>query len=168
MNRILLTALIAATAAPSLAAQTTQGARPAAQAPQPLTRAVYVQRIDSAFVAVDANKDGFTDRAEMEAAETKAIAARKAQFIRDREAAFRRLDADKNGALTLQEFNAIAAATPLPKANATPLLTRLDTNKDGKVSLAENRAPNLAQFDRADTNRDGTLSVEERRAAGRR
>ena len=58
-------------------------------------------------------------------------------------------------------------ATPVRKADATPVLNRFDTNKDGKVSLAENRAPAIAQFDRADTNKDGTLSVEEQRARNR-
>ena len=48
------------------------------------------------------------------------------------------------------------------------MLARFDTNKDSKVSLAENRAPALAQFDRADTNKDGSLSVAEQRAAARR
>ncbi len=47
-------------------------------------------------------------------------------------------------------------------------MARLDTNKDGKVSAAEFRAPVLAAFDRADTNKDGTISAEEqRRASGR-
>ena len=48
------------------------------------------------------------------------------------------------------------------------MLTRFDTNKDGKVSLAENRTPALAQFDRADTNKDGSLSVAEQRASANR
>jgi hypothetical protein len=159
-HHLFLTALLAAAAAPVLA-QTAPAAQPA-QAPQPVSRTVFMQRIDSAFVTVDANKDGFTDRAEMEAAQTRALTQRKAQVLRDREAAFRHLDANKDGSLTLQEFNGPTAAQPLPKANATPALTRFDTNKDGKVSLAENRAPALAEFDRADANKDGILSVEER------
>jgi len=64
----------------------------------------------------------------------------------------------------LAEFNAQVSAAPIKKADATPALNRFDTNKDGKVSLAENRAPAIVQFDRADTNKDGTLSVEEQRA----
>ena len=44
------------------------------------------------------------------------------------------------------------------------MLSRLDTNKDGKISLSENRGPAMAQFDRADTNKDGTLSSEEQKA----
>ena len=167
-QRLIFIALLASASATAGASQTTQAARPAAQAPQPLSRATYMQNIDSAFVAVDANKDGFTDRAELEAAQTKELTAYKARMLREREAAFRRLDANKDGNLSLQEFNALAASQAVPKANAAPVLARFDTNKDGKVSLAENRAPAMAQFDRADTNKDGTLSVQERQALARR
>jgi len=162
INRYFVTALLFASSAPAFA----QAAAPA-QGPQPLSKATFMQRIDNAFVAVDSNKDGFADRAELEAAENKGLAARKQALLKEREAAFRKLDADKNGTLTLQEFNAVASAQALPKADVAPLLNRMDTNKDGKISLAENRGPAMAQFDRADTNKDGTLSVDEERAAAR-
>jgi Ca2+-binding EF-hand superfamily protein len=163
-HRILLTAFLS-TAAVAASAQNTTAP---VQGAQSLTRTTFMQKIDSTFVNVDGNKDGFMDRAEIETAETKAMAARKAAVIREREAAFRALDANKDGNLSLQEFNARVAATALPKANATPILNRLDTNKDGKVSLAENRVPSMAQFDRADTNKDGALSPAEQRAAAKR
>ena len=159
MTRQLLLTLILATAASPALAQ----AGGAAKGPQPVSRTVYMSRIDGAFTAIDANKDGFADRAEIEAAENKAMAARKAQLLKQRETAFRQLDKDKNGALTLAEFNGPTAAQAIPKANATPRLTRFDTNKDGKISTAENRAPATAQFDRLDANKDGILSVEEMR-----
>lgn len=159
-TRFIFLALLASSAVPAAA----QNARPA-NAPQPIARAAFLARADSAFVAVDANKDGFTDRAEIEAAETRGMAALKQRTIREREAAFRRLDVDKNGSLTLTEFNAVAVAQALPKPDAARFLNALDTNKDGKVSLAENRAPAAVRFDRADTNKDGTLSVAEQRAA---
>ena len=163
-HRLLLTAFLTTVAGAAVA----QNSSAPAQGPKPVSRALYMQKLDESFVAVDSNKDGFVDRAELEAAEVKALAARKAAGLRQREAAFRRLDANKDGSLTLQEFNAQAAAAALPRANATPVLNRRDTNKDGKVSLAENRAPLMAQFDRADTNKDGTLSADEQRAAARR
>lgn len=157
-HRLLLTAILTLAATPALA-QTA-----AAAGPQPIAKTAFMQRIDRDFVSADANKDGFADRAELEAAESRAFAARKAALLRNREAAFRQLDANKDGNLTLVEFNAAVNAAPLKKADAAPVLNRFDTNKDGKVSLAENRAPAIAQFDRADTNKDGTLSVEEQRA----
>ncbi len=167
ITRFALLALLASAPVVPATAQTAPAARPA-NTPQPIPRAGFLQQTDNAFVAVDANRDGFTDRAEIEAAETRTFAAMKARSIREREAAFRRLDADKNGSLTLVEFNAVAAAQALPKADAAKFLNALDTNKDGKVSLAENRAPAAVRFDRADTNKDGSLSVAEQNAARRR
>lgn len=162
-NRLLLSLIVASTAGPVLA----QGSAAAPKGPQPVSRTVYMQRIDSSFGNVDTNKDGLTDRAEIEAAETRAMTARKAQLIKQREAAFRGLDKDKNGSLSLAEFNGPTAAQSLPKANATPILARLDTNKDGKISMAENRAPANARFDQLDANKDNILSAEEQKTRAR-
>ena len=118
---------------------------------------------ESAFcTALTTNTDGFTDRAEIEAAEAKSLSNRKAQLLKQREASFRQMDKDKNGSLSLAEFNS-AVAGQSSKADATARLNRLDTNKDGKISAAESRAPAEAQFARLDTNKDGILSVEEQR-----
>jgi Ca2+-binding EF-hand superfamily protein len=48
------------------------------------------------------------------------------------------------------------------------MLERLDSDHDGRVSLAEAQARALAMFDRADANRDGTVTQDERRAARER
>ena len=162
-HRFLLTAFLSSVAV-AAAAQTA----PAQNQPQPVTRTAYMQNVDGAFTSIDKNKDGFADRAELEAAEAASLAARKAMVLRRLDATFQQMDANKDGNLTLTEFKAKANAVALPKADATPVLSKLDTNKDGKVSLAENRAPSMTQFDRADTNKDGTATVEERRAAGNR
>lgn len=163
-NHLLLSLILASMASPALP----QANAAPPKGPQPVSRTVFLSRFDSLFANADANKDGFTDRAEIEAAETKALAARKANQLKQREAAFRQLDKDKNGSLSLQEFNG-AAPGQNAKPNAAATLARLDTNKDGKVSLAESRAPGEAQFARLDTNKDGVLSVEEqRRPAGNR
>ena len=159
-NQLLLSLALASMASPAL--PQANAAPPAG--PQPVSRTVFLSRADKLFTAADTNKDGFTDRAEIEAAEAKALAARKSNQLKQREAAFRQLDKDKNGSLSLQEFNGAAAAQN-PKANATPVITRLDKNKDGKVSLDEYRQPILSRFDRADTNHDGTVSPTERQAA---
>jgi hypothetical protein len=163
-NQLLFALVFAAMASPALP----QGnAQVAAKGPQPVSRAVYMSRIDNGFSAIDTNKDGFTDRSEIEAAESRLANNRKSQQLKQREAAFRQLDKDKNGSLSLQEFNAAIAAKDA-KPDATPRIARLDTNKDGKLSMAENRAPAAAQFDRLDTNKDGILSVEEQRARQRK
>jgi Ca2+-binding EF-hand superfamily protein len=162
-NQLLLSLLLASMASPALP----QANAAPVKGPQPISRTVFLSRADSLFAAADANKDGFTDRAEIEAAEAKALAARKANQLKQREAAFRQLDKDKNGTLSLTEFNAVPAQTAKPNATAT--LTRLDKNKDGKISREESRAPAEAQFARLDANKDGILSVEEqRRTAGTR
>lgn len=162
-HRFLLTAFLSTAAV----AANAQNAAAPAQGPQPLSRTAYMQKVDSAFVTVDANKDGFMDKAEIEAAEGKALTARKAAILRERESLFRTLDTNKDGNLTVTEFNARVVAAPI-RADAAPVLKRLDSNKDSKVSLAENRAPSMAQFDRADTNKDGTLSAAEQKAVVRR
>lgn len=144
----------------------TAPAATAPAAPQPVARTLFMARIDRSFVAADANKDGFADRAELTAAQTRELNARKITVLRQREAAFKTLDKDNNGSLTLTEFNAGVVAAPI-RPDAAPILARFDTNKDGKVSLSENRSPALAQFDRADTNKDGSLSVAEQRAVAR-
>jgi hypothetical protein len=156
-NQLLLSVILASMASPVLPQA---GAAP--KGPQPVSRTVFMHRADNAFAAMDANKDGFADRAEIEAAETKAMAARKAQLVKQREVAFRQLDKNKDGSLSLQEFNgAVSSATP--KVDATPRLTRLDANKDGKISITESRAPFETQFVRLDANKDGILSVDEQR-----
>ncbi len=146
----------------------------AAQAPaaaaatvQPIPRAAFMQKIDSVFVSADANKDGFADRAELEGVQTREFNAQRGFVMKQREALYRRLDKDNNGQLTLTEFNAPVAGAPV-KTDSASVLAKFDTNKDGKVSLAENRAPAMSQFDRADTNKDGVLSVAEQKAAGAR
>lgn len=167
MLRIITLALLASAPALPAAAQA-QAQRPAAQparTPQPVVRATFIQTLDNAFAQVDANRDGFADRAEIEASEAKALAARKAMVLSERERAFKTLDKDNNGTLTLAEFNAVAAAQALPRADASQELARLDTNKDGRISRDENRVVALAQFDRADANRDGTVTPAEAAAA---
>ncbi|HEV2044565.1 MAG TPA: EF-hand domain-containing protein [Sphingomicrobium sp.] len=142
-------------------------AQNAPAATQPLSRATFMQRIDAVFVSADANKDGFADRAELEAAQARELNGRKTALLRRSQEIFKTLDKDNNGTLTVQEFNAQIVAAPI-KTDPAAALTRFDTNKDNKVSLSENRAPALAQFDRADTNKDGTLSVAEQKAAANR
>lgn len=162
-NHLLLSLLLASAAASPALPQ----AAAAPKGPQPISRTVYMSRVDSAFGAIDANKDGYTDRAEVEAFETKALAARKAQLLKQREAAFRQMDKDKNGSVSLSEFNAAIANQPTRKPDPTQQIARLDTNKDGKISMVESRAPASAAFDRLDANKDGILSVEEQQKAKR-
>ena len=163
ITRFALVALLATAASAPAAAQNA----PATNGQTTLARAAFMQRVDAIFVSADSNKDGFATRPELELAQTKELQGRKAAVIRQREGAFKQLDKDNNGSLTMTEFNAVVVAQPI-KTDTASVLGRFDTNKDGKVSRAEKRAPALAQFDRADTNKDGSLSVSEQKAAASR
>ena len=81
--------------------------------------------------------------------------------------AFQKLDTNKDGKLSLQEF---MASEPGIKTSQTPdqMLQSLDSNHDGKVSLEEFRAPQTALFNRIDTNHDGVVTPQEYQAAQRR
>ena len=162
-KKLALFATLAALPAAAVLAQAAPVQAPAA--PQSMTKAAFLADIDKAFDAVDANKDGVTDKAEIEAAQTRSFAARKAAVLKEREGAFKQLDKDNNGSLTLAEFNAALQAAPLPAANSAPFITKLDVNKDGKVTKAENRNPAMAEFDSLDKNKDGTLTQAEVKAA---
>jgi Ca2+-binding EF-hand superfamily protein len=81
------------------------------------------------------------------------------------DAEFTKLETNKDGQLSKAEFMAAAPVSPSTPANGAALLSQLDKNKDGKVSIDEYRAPVLARFDTLDTNKDGTISAAERQAA---
>ena len=148
-------ALALATASPVLA----QGAA------APLTRATVEAQIKANFARIDTNHDGVLTTAESQAAREVAISAR---F----NATFDGLDTDKNGSISRAEFiaanrKAIAAATG-GKGLEDRAFVAADTNKDGRVTLAEALAPALAEFNAADTNKDGSLTVAERQEAGKK
>jgi Ca2+-binding EF-hand superfamily protein len=140
--------------------------RPAAQAPQQVSKAQFTQTIDASFNNVDANKDGFVTRAEIEAAQNKELQALKAREQQQLQAEFTKLDTNKDKQLSMAEFQ--AAARPLPPVQADAPMAKLDANKDGKISRDEYRAPKLADFNKADANHDGTLTAAELAAAQRK
>lgn len=178
-------------------------------APPPMKRDVVQKQLSDQFSTIDTNKDGFIDRAEIDAQR----AAMKKKWEEKRterlNAHFNALDSNKDGQISKAEFDAFHAAranrhsdgkkddardpnsqraTPkhnkhmksamghhrrdganqhygAHKMNRGDMLARLDSNKDGKISLAEFSAPALNRFDAADTNKDGVVTPEERRAA---
>ena len=150
-----LAPLMLAALAAAASAQTTSQ-------PQTRTRAQVTQNIDSRFKALDSNQDGSVTKAEMEAVETRARQEAEVRFTKRAEEGFAKLDTDKNGQLSLNEFK--ASIPPVRTRPVDTVLQRLDANKDGKVTLQEFGAPTLAVFDRYDTNKDGTISDAERKA----
>jgi Ca2+-binding EF-hand superfamily protein len=137
----------------------------AAPANKPIPRAEVVRQINANFKQVDTNGDGGVTAAEISAAQDRGVKAAEAEFVKRRAEAFRRFDTNKDGQLSTAEFN---AGSPLPqakRADPAQALSQMDANKDKKLNVTEFGAQTLANFDRADTNRDGTVSVEEQKAA---
>jgi hypothetical protein len=124
-----------------------------APAPKTVSRADVVKRLDAQFGALDANHDGSVNKAELQAAQTRAIQLRL-------QAEFKQLDTNHDGQLSYAEFAAAARAN----VNADQLLQRLDSNHDGKVTADEFRAPQLAAFAAIDANHDGVLTPAETQA----
>jgi len=136
------------------------GASALAQGPAPIPRATFLTVMDGEFGKMDADKNGQVTRAEIEGFQ-RAMAVTEAGN-RNR-ALFQQLDTDRNGQISPAEF---AKVTPPADINARPLLAQYDADKNGQVSKIEYRAIKLQRFDRIDTDKDGVASVAEQRAAG--
>jgi Ca2+-binding EF-hand superfamily protein len=140
------------------------GAAPlAAQgAPQSITKDKWLGNAETEFARVDTNKDGQMSRAEIEVFQ-KAAAVR---MIAERsQAVFAKLDADHNGQLSAAEFAKINNTDP--KVDISNVMS-VDTNKDGKISLAEHKAATLQTFTSVDANKDGILTEAEVDAMARK
>lgn len=163
------------------------GAQTAHDGP-PKTRAEMQTRVAEHFKQADANGDGFVTKAEFDSART-AMHAKYMERRQERRAEhFAMLDKDKNGSLSKEEFTAPRAPEAEHggpdgmhhghegkrgmmrhgvgggmggMGMGDGWFTRADTNKDGKVSLAEASAGALTMFDKIDANRDGTISPAE-------
>ena len=77
---------------------------------------------------------------------------------------FAKVDADHDGAISRAEFDARAKLPTIKEPDAKPFLDRCDANKDGGISKDEFRAPTMTNFEKLDKNKDGTLSVAEQKA----
>ena len=171
-----------------------------------MTRADVVNHVGKLFAKLDTNRDGYVTREEADSARDKMMhgmhagtmhgdiekrLAERGIHIGDRGAMFDRLDTNKDGSISRQEFT---TAQPQireqrvivmrdgkgPMSQHGPgmnmrmhrmggagfgghMFEMADANKDGRVSLAEAQSAALAHFDRADTNRDGRITPDERR-----
>lgn len=143
-----------------LAAQAKRSAT-AQPSPSSIPRANFIAEMDSQFRKMDADKNGQLTRIEIEQFQ-KLQAVAEAQ-ARNR-ALFAQLDADKSGQLSAAEFGKLV--TPPPAADAMPMLSREDGNRDQQISLIEHRTATLANFDRIDTDKDGVVTPAEMKAGG--
>jgi Ca2+-binding EF-hand superfamily protein len=124
-------------------------------------RAQYIASMDGEFRKMDSDKNGQLTRAEIE--QYQKLQA-EAQALARNQAMFAELDSDKNGRLSKAEFAKMAM--PTAAANAQPILSRMDSNRDQQVSLLEHRTATVANFDRIDTDRDGNVTAAEMKAGG--
>ena len=136
------------------------GAPAFAQAAVPIPRAAYLTVMDGEFRKMDADKNGQVTRQEVEGFQRLAAVAEAAQRNR---AMFAELDTDRNGQISPAEF---AKVTPPAAINAQPVIAQYDGNRDGQVSQVEYRSVKLSRFDRIDTDKDGIASIAEQLAAG--
>lgn len=171
-------------------AQTAPSARPMAD--HVMTRAEAVQMVRDHFARFDTNKDGIIAKEEI-ASVHGAMASgagtrvtRHEGPMRDPNAAFDRLDTNKDGSISRDEFakgrevriekrrvmrEGIKDGAPgtmkmrgMGGMRGGRMIVMADTNKDGRITLAEAEAMALQHFEQMDTNRDGKVTPEERRA----
>jgi Ca2+-binding EF-hand superfamily protein len=146
------TLVLAGAAAAALLAVPTLAQAPAGQGAQPMTLAAMQARVQAQFARTDANRDGFLTRAEAQAQAAAHPGREQRLANREQRQAKRaerlaRLDTDRGLRTNEQRF------------------TRLDANKDSRLSLAEVTARLATRFQRLDANRDGAITREERRSA---
>lgn len=174
MNRLLIgtaAAVMAAGIAPAIA-QTAPDQR-ARHMAKDHTRAEVPAMVAEHFAKMDANRDGFVTKTEVESQRQAMRAERTARR-------FDRLDSNSDGSISREEFEAARAQRGEAGAHKAMrrhhrmggmhgrLLAMADSNSDGRVSLQEAQAAALRHFDMADANRDGTVTREERREMRRR
>jgi Ca2+-binding EF-hand superfamily protein len=128
----------------------------------PLARSTFIATMDAEYRKLDTNNDKIVTKAEIEVSQRRIAADAAAQRAR---AIFQKIDADRNGALSLDEFIR-ANAAPAPSGEGAAIMKRLDTDRDQKVTLVEYRVLTLKGFDSLDADKDGILTVAEQRASG--
>jgi len=184
---MILAAVLAGTTGAALAQ--TPGVAPMAphgpgHTAMPQTRDAVVAQVRDHFARADANRDGYVAADEMKAMRGQ----RKAQRMAMRGPAaqranpgamFDRLDANRDNMISREEFERGRAVRAergaglrgqrmamrgqrMAMRGQGGMLRRADTDRDGRVSLAEAQAAALARFDRVDLNRDGRITPEER------
>jgi Ca2+-binding EF-hand superfamily protein len=149
-----------------LQAAATPAPAPARPAPPPITKAFIQNQSKLTFERLDTNKDGWVDKAEAQKGVDTAVATATKDRADRLAASFAKLDTNKDGSISRQEFEAVLP--PIQRPAGLPWMDSNDTDKNGRVSLAEANAAAVATFDRVDTDHNGVVSATELRAAEQR
>jgi Ca2+-binding EF-hand superfamily protein len=157
--RLTAAALLASISAMALAQDTA-----AAEESKPVTRIELSDRLDTDYADLDADKDGKVDAAEISARLVKSAEAEIEVIKKERDAAFAKFDTDGDGSISREEFDARAKLPTIKEPDAKPFLDRFDANKDGGISKDEFREPTMTNFEKLDKDKDGTLSIAEQKA----
>lgn len=159
-----------------------------------MTRAEVVAMVREHFGKLDSDRDGSITTAEVTKGKEKWAEHREHGAgmkmhdgaMGDPKAAFDRLDANKDGTISRDEFakgreeriekrivmreerkdgDRGGARMHRMGGMSGRMIVMADTNKDGRITLAEAEALALQHFDQMDANRDGQVTGDERRAA---
>ena len=156
-----------------------------------MTRAETVQMVRDHFARFDSDRDGAITTAEMTAlhgmhrdGDGQRMMVHKGP-MHDPNAAFDRLDTNRDGAISRDEFakaheqrieKRIVKREKIKEARrdgkpgdmrehrmgGARMIVMADTDKDGRITLAEAEAMALRHFDRMDSNHDGQVTPDER------
>ena len=156
-----------------------------------MTRAETVQMVRDHFARFDSDRDGAITTTEMTALHGmhrdgagQRMTVHKGP-MHDPNAAFDRLDTNKDGAISRDEFakaheqrieKRIVRREKIKEARrdgkpgamrehrmgGARMIVMADTDKDGRITLAEAEAMALRHFDRMDSNHDGQVTPDER------
>jgi Ca2+-binding EF-hand superfamily protein len=179
MKTILLGAAAVATVAGLAPALAQTAATAGHHRMKPVARAEVSQKVQQHFVRLDADRDGFVTRAEVDAGRDSMRARKEERAEKRGDARFDRIDANNDSAISREEFEAARAqrqqraggrgARSAGKRHFAGLgghmFEMADLNRDGRVSPQEANQAALQHFDRLDANRDGMLTRDEMRAA---
>ena len=182
-----LTASAIALVATTAVAVAQPASAPAAPAEKTMVRGDVQAMVRQHFTVMDTNRDGAITTAEVAARRAKtadhAVQLGKANrpgggwqgenIVRDPNAAFDRLDANKDGMISRDEFakgremrieKRIVMREDGGGMGGGRMIVMADVNQDGRITLAEAEAMALQHFDKMDANHDGQVTREERRA----
>ena len=200
MKTMLIAATVALAGTAALAQTAAPPAPAAPMADGAMTRDEMVAKVRDHFSRLDADKDGSITTAEMSAMHERMKGHEMAEggeshvMMREHEmhdpnAAFDRLDTNKDGMISRDEFakgrevrieKRIVRREKIKEARedgkpgemrmhrmggmGAHMMVMADSNKDGRITLQEAEAMALQHFDQMDSNHDGKVTREERRA----